>query len=299
VSIIKKAKPLAGALIRKVIFFLRQKKMTLPYDKIVTVALSGGSDSIALAHLLAVYGKRIVDKKNLRFVHVHHGIRGKSADEDASFVKNFAENLGVECFFYQRDPEKIAKKSVEQVLRAYRKSCFDDVCKKTQAKVWTAHHADDLAETVLWRIFTGCLWSHGKGIQFETSLQIRPFLSVRKKTLQDYLLQEEQFYREDETNFNNQFLRSRLRLSLMPSIEEQFPQAVSHLCAIAQHFEQQKDSFESQNAQQAFVQLLSALGVRPRRVQIEQFFHLLKTDWTGSFDLAKGFCLVRHPEKNR
>ena len=97
----------------------------------------------------------------------------------------------------------------------------------------TAHQADDLAETLLWRLFRGEGQIQGEGILLRYSGQMRPFLETRKKDLVRFLEEEGVEWGEDLTNEDRRFMRAGLRQELMPVIERHFPRAIDHLVAAA------------------------------------------------------------------
>jgi len=204
-------------------------------DSHILCAVSGGSDSIALAHLLIKYGRKVVSPKKIILVHVNHGWRGKDSDDDARFVRAFARQHGVKAVVYKvRQPRVPEGESWENAARRQRKRIFKKAMAKYGASfVLTAHQADDLAETLLWRIFTGAAQTHGGGIRAIEQHEVRPMLPFRKWELKEFLKEEEQAWREDVTNEQGRFLRSQMRLELMPTIERLFPRAVAHLVDLA------------------------------------------------------------------
>lgn len=295
-----------GRLIRKVIGFLRQKGLELPLpatkDSHILCAVSGGSDSIALAHLLIKYGRKVVSTKKIILVHVNHGWRGKDSDDDARFVRAFARQHGVKAVVYKvRQPRVPEGESWENAARRSRKRIFKKAMAKYGAShVLTAHQADDLAETLLWRIFTGAAQTHGGGIRAIEQHEVRPLLPFRKGELKEFLREEEQAWREDVTNEQGRFLRSQMRLELMPSIERLFPRAVEHLVELAlavQRAETPSDS--TPVVTQAVETLLGQLGIRGRRAHFEfikgrqlgQGTHRSQTQQSGEVHLPQGWRL--------
>ncbi len=218
-----------GKLIREVIQFLRSQGVALPLTSDILIAVSGGPDSVALAHLLVHYGRRVGLKKQIRVLHINHGWRGDESDADAQFVKGLAKKWNVPITVRKLRKWDKSDRSWEEVAREERKRIFEKEALKRNAKVLTAHQADDLAETLVWRFFTGAIQSHGAGIRAQVDFELRPFLRVRKETLIQYLQEEGISWCSDRTNFEGRFLRSKMRLLLMPAIESLFPRAVEHL----------------------------------------------------------------------
>ncbi len=225
-----KAGPIGGALIRKVIAALRPH-FSLPLSSDILVSVSAGSDSTALAHLLVHLGRRLVPKHRIRLVHVNHGWRGEASVSDEQWLRALAKRWEVPITVH-RGPLPQDGVSWEAQAREFRQRVYASRTEElglASPRVFTAHHADDLAETLLWRLLTGAAQTHGGGIQEVTEFEVRPLLRVRKQVLLDYLQECEQGFCVDATNFEERFLRSQMRARLMPELERLFPQAVNHL----------------------------------------------------------------------
>jgi tRNA(Ile)-lysidine synthase len=217
-----------GTLIREVISFMRLNQIQLPL-KNVYIAVSGGADSVALAHLLVHFGRKVVDRKNIKLLHINHGWRGKDSDADQKFVEKLGKSWKIKAVSKKLPKLNSNGVSLEMLARMERKKIYKKLTEKKHSVILTAHHADDLAETMVWRMMTGDLESHGQGIYFRHKNELRPLLRVRKETLKKYLKEERQKWREDVTNAEGRFLRSKMRLKLMPVLEEIFPKSVENL----------------------------------------------------------------------
>lgn len=288
--------PTGGRLIRAVISFLREKEERLPFSSHILIATSGGADSMALAHLLVRYGRRVVSREKITLLHINHGWRGAASDGDARFVRAQAHLWGVACKVVRLRKSDRARKgeSPEERARRARQRIYAKYAKihgKTHgAIVLTAHHADDLAETVLWRLATGAAHTHGGGIAFKHEIEVRPLLRIRKKTLIQYLKEEGQTWREDSTNHEGMLLRSRMRRSVMPELEALFPRAIEHLVDLALRAQNQIDSNTP-----LIRSALGALGIRIRRSHYEGAEKWMKdgTRGCGEIHLADGWRLRR------
>ncbi len=224
---------MGGKLIRNVISAVRANALDLPLTSHILCACSGGADSVALAVLLARYGRRVGGAEQITLVHVNHGWRGKESDADEKFVRALAKRLRV-GFRVHRLREKPSKgDSWEAHARGLRKEIFALESKRRQkldgtpGLVFTAHQADDQAETRLWRFFTGATATLGAGILTRHGVEIRPLLGIRRAELVAFLAEERQTWREDLSNQDPRFLRARMRRDLMPVIETLFPGAVA------------------------------------------------------------------------
>jgi len=287
-----------GKLIRQVIGFLKGQGVALPLDtkdSHILIAVSGGSDSMALAHLVARYGRKVADRSKIRLLHINHGWRGAESDGDEAFVRERAKAWGVKLTVRRLKPLPYtagskAGESLELLAREARKKIFAKEC-KAGTVLLTAHQADDLAETLLWRLFTGSSKTHGGGILAKHGHEVRPFLTARKATLQQYLREEGESWREDRTNHEGRFLRSQMRAQLMPLIEKLFPRAVEHLVRLALHAQDSNHlSYDEGGLFQAVLGARASLGAsgRIQRVHAEQ----LSKDGR-QIDLPGGWRLTR------
>jgi len=287
--------PHGGSLIRKMIAFMRGQGMSLPIDSHILIAISGGPDSTALAHILVNYGRRIIDKDRLSLLHINHNWR-ESAYEDEKFVKNLAKNWNVECLVHRLSPPS-EKTSLEQQAREARKKIFLECAELKNARIFTAHHANDLAETILWRLMTGSFETHGLGIGFEHGVEIRPLLSFKKSVLENYLKEVHQSFQVDETNFCNRFLRSKIRSKIMPPLLEVFPKAIDRLAELGLKT-QKKIKTEDLTADPLDEILEKASTFRWKRSHFQNISHTFEKSrqqksWNGEIHLPDGWKLVR------
>lgn len=164
------------------------------------VAVSGGVDSVVLLH------KLICEKKHQIVVaHFDHGIRSSSAD-DTRFVEGLA--LQYDVVFETRRTE-LGSNASEAIARQYRYEFLRDVARKHEATIATAHHADDVIESIAINLTRGTGW---RGLAVMSSLDIeRPLLHESKAVLYDYALEQNLEWVEDETNQSEVYLRNRLR----------------------------------------------------------------------------------------
>lgn len=295
-----KPKPIGGRLIRDVVAFLKAQDLSLPIAGPVWLAVSGGPDSMALAHLLIRYGRRIVAKEQISLVHVDHGWREGKSSKDALFVKKYAGKMGVPIFIHKLTPPKKQSiyqgRSWEEVARQLRKELYAKVTENDGGVVFTGHQGDDLAETLLWRLFTGAASTHGGGIKFRAQNEVRPFLGIRKARLISFLAEEGIAYCEDETNFEGRFLRSRIRKEILPSLEGVFPRAIEHLIGLgldAQRVAATRSTSMDASRMEAFQSLFAAAGIRGRRNHWEAL-----DAGQPAMDLPGGWRLTRVIQRN-
>lgn len=225
-----KPKNQGGVLLRHLVKVFRTEFKELPLTSHIHIACSGGSDSVGLAVILARYGRRMIDPSKITLIHLNHGWRGKESNQDEIFVKKLAHKLGVSFYSEKLKSLPDAGESWENAGRKERKRFFDKASQiHKNTVVLTAHTADDVAETRLWRLFNGQWQTHSQGILARHGVEFRPLLKVRKSEIQEFLKEENQTWCEDQTNHEGRFLRSRMRKELIPVIEKLFPRAIENL----------------------------------------------------------------------
>lgn len=190
----------------------------------VVVGVSGGADSMALLYVL--YQLRHPLGINLHVAHFNHRLRPK-ADHDEAYVKNFCSKLSLPTSVAYR--KGFLKSSIisEDKARQWRFDFFQKVARETKAQsVALAHTQNDLAETVLMRLLRGAGLMGLRGIlsehQIGTTKFIRPFLSIQRKQIEQYLKTHKIRFCMDETNRQTHYLRNKIRLKLLPSLVKEY-----------------------------------------------------------------------------
>ena len=192
----------------------------------VVVAISGGADSVSLAHALSVLAVR--GEARLVLAHFDHRWREESV-EDARFVEQLAGQLGWK--FVQGQAVEPGVQS-EQLARQQRYAFLLDVARSEGARfVVTAHTADDQVETILDRILRGTGLRGLAGIPRTRVLDegivlLRPLLCCSQSDLRQYLAELGQPWREDPSNQNTDFTRNRIRQVLLPLLRSDFQPSV-------------------------------------------------------------------------
>lgn len=168
------------------------------------VAVSGGVDSVVLLHMLV--NERSND--TLIVAHFDHGIRKESADDEA-FVRQLADHYKLP---FESKREDLGANASEELARDRRYAFLRTVAKKHHAMIVTAHHADDIVETIAINLTRGTGW---RGLAVLNSADIeRPLLGYRKSDLIEYAKQHQLDWREDVTNQDMKYLRNNLRQKL-------------------------------------------------------------------------------------
>lgn len=201
----------------------------------VLIAVSGGPDSMALLHVMAHLGPKL----GLRlFAHgVDHGLRASAASE-LDGAELLAKHLGVPFSRTQVCIEKGG--NLQARARAARYAALVDAAGPAGATfIATAHHGDDRAETVLLRLLRGAGPAGLAVLPPRASLDrtsielVRPFIRARRSEVLAYLERHHISFAGDPSNQDPRYLRTRVRLELMPLLEKLSPGIQSHLVALA------------------------------------------------------------------
>ncbi|UWG97737.1 tRNA lysidine(34) synthetase TilS [Dehalobacter sp. DCM] len=196
-----------------------------PFSRVL-VAVSGGPDSVALAHVIWRYASENKDKCiSLIIVHVNHKVR-KESEREAEQVRKLADQLGTEFILHEFDAKAYAyekKKSFQEASREWRYTRFrEDMHELDCNLLATAHHLGDQAETVLYRLLRGSGATGLAGIYPRKNSVVRPFLTVTKSEIVDYCHDNNLSYAIDQSNLKSDYCRNKIRLELIPVLEQEY-----------------------------------------------------------------------------
>ena len=208
----------------------------LPHAPRYIVAYSGGMDSHVLLHSLAQLREQLANVE-LRAVHVDHGLHASSPDWAAHCVSVCAQ-LGVMCEVRAVDARAPCGTSPEDAARVARYAAFTQVVQSGDV-VFTAHHQDDQAETLLLQLLRGAgpRGSAGMGemSRLGSGWLARPLLEFSRAALRDYALMQQLHWVDDPSNVDTRFDRNYLRQEIMPGLQRRWPAAHVTLARSAQH----------------------------------------------------------------
>ena len=237
---------------RKVLAYIKQNRMIGKKD-MVLAGVSGGSDSMAMLHILKELQKKL--DFTLRVVHVHHGIRGKEADRDRSFVENICRKWQIPCTVYCYDVPGLSREwklGEEETGRIVRKEAFQReaaVC-GMKIKIALAHNQEDLAETMLHNL------CRGTGLRGLCTMRpadgeiIRPILCLSREKIAGYLKQKKIPHIQDSTNLSDEYTRNRIRHHILPMLEQQVNgKAAAHMAETAARISQAEEYLTQQSCQ--------------------------------------------------
>ncbi len=204
----------------------------LPLGCSVVVGLSGGADSIALAHFLSQYQKSHFIR--LIAAHVNHGIRGEEADRDEQFVTDWCSENEVPLKVVHADVPALARErslGIEECGRQVRYDFFRGVC-PPGGKIATAHTLSDGAETVLMNLAKGA-GAHGlRGIPPVRGNIVRPLINISRAEVEAYCGFYHLPFVTDSTNLSEEYARNKIRhsvISVLKEINPAFESAVERM----------------------------------------------------------------------
>ena len=223
------------------------------------IACSGGPDSLALAHVFLHLQKEYGLK--LKVAHLDHMFRGEASKKDACFVADFCQKNNLPYEIRAVDVPAYAAMhglSDETAAREVRYAFLREVAASfADAKIATAHHQGDQAETVLLHLFRGAGSQGLRAMQAVSGDIIRPFLFLTKADIEAYCAVNALEPRFDETNAQTQYTRNKIRLELMPKLQADYNPAIeAALCRSAILLGDEHD-FVKQSALDCWASLLT------------------------------------------
>ncbi|MBI1320633.1 MAG: tRNA lysidine(34) synthetase TilS [Candidatus Hydrogenedens sp.] len=194
----------------------------------VLVACSGGADSVGLLHALVALGYSV------QAAHFNHQTRAGGSDADEAFVRDLCAALGVPLHVDTADVGAEARtcgESFEVCARRLRYAFLERCAVEIGcAVIATGHHADDQAETVLFRLLRGTGVSGLAGIPPVRLLGdcrvVRPLLDCHRADIESWLKAQGHAWQEDESNADPRFLRNRIRHRLLPLLRAEYNPAI-------------------------------------------------------------------------
>ena len=233
--------------------------MFVPGEKVVA-AVSGGSDSMALLHVLEEMGELRLETV---VAHLNHGLRGEESDADAEHARDAAGRLGLVFECRSADAEAFRKSrglSPEDAARRLRYGFFRDVLEKHSAsRIATGHTMNDQAETVVMRLLRGSGSLGLSGIRPVAGEVVRPLIDATREEAREYLRSRGVAWREDSTNSSRRFTRNRIRNELLPALETYNPAVREVLSRTAAVCSMESDFVEAE-AERRFEGLVSRVA---------------------------------------
>lgn len=225
--------------------YIAEQHLVPPKGKVL-LAVSGGRDSVCMAHLFHRAGIPFA------IAHCNFNLRPGDCDRDQEFVRRLAEAYGVEFFTTSFDTKSYAShhcESIEEAARDLRYGFFSSVCSGHGYHcLATAHHRNDAIETFFLNLFRGTGISGLHGIRpsrenFSMKV-IRPMLCFSRPDIDDYILRHRLAYVEDCTNESLDYRRNQIRLRLLPLLRELYPSVDATMMANMERFAQVEEIYD-------------------------------------------------------
>ena len=217
---------------QRVTKYIEKEHLFSPDDKIL-VALSGGADSVALLYILHTAGY------HCEAAHCNFHLRGKESDRDELFVRQLCERMEIHLHTIDFNTTQYATEkhiSIEMAARELRYQWFEKIRKECQADVVAvAHHQDDSIETILLNLIRGTGITGLLGIRPRNGTIVRPLLCINREEIIRYLQNIGQDYVTDSTNLEDEYTRNKIRLNLLPLMQEINPSVKNSLIETSIH----------------------------------------------------------------
>jgi tRNA(Ile)-lysidine synthase len=296
--------------------FIEQQLPFLSKSKVL-VAVSGGVDSVVLAHLCHFSGM------DMALAHCNFKLRGADSDLDEQFVKDLANKLGCDVFVKSFDTKAYMqqyKVSLQMAARELRYQWFHDLIRDTSFdQVLTAHHADDNLETFLINFTRGTGLNGLTGIPLWNEPFARPLLPFSREAILQFAQQESLEWREDISNSSRKYLRNKLRHDVVPALKEinpnllvSFKQTLENLNDTADIVEESlnavaKRAIVYMDAQEVHYKISEFKKVNNSKAYLHEMFkpygftewedvlHLLDAE-SGKFVKSTSHRLIKHRE---
>lgn len=205
--------------------FNSEKGLFNSTDKLL-IAVSGGVDSIVLVELLRQMDNQIA------VAHCNFKLRARESDLDQEFVKEYCEKHDIPFYTISFNTKEIAaerKISTQMAARELRYDWFEDLLERYELdKLVTAHHINDQVETFFVNLLRGSGVKGLSGIPIKAERLIRPLSFATKQEVKDFAASKNLKYREDESNSENKYVRNKIRLEIIPLLEELNPSFIQN-----------------------------------------------------------------------
>lgn len=201
----------------------------------VLLAFSGGIDSVALASLLHEGGYKF------GIAHCHFGLRGKASDDDYSFAETIAQQYAVPFYAVKFDTLQYVAQhsgtSIQMAARQLRYEWLEQVRRDKQyACIATAHHQNDIVETMLYNLTMGTGIGGLHGILPRRGAVVRPLLFANKTDIEQWKMENGLAHREDSSNHETKYVRNKIRHLVVPTLQDINPRLPQTFYENAQRF---------------------------------------------------------------
>jgi tRNA(Ile)-lysidine synthase len=277
--------------------FINKHSLIQPSQKVL-LAVSGGMDSMVMCDLFL--------KAKIDFViaHCNFGLRGEESNEDEMFVKKLSIKYKVPFMvttFQTADFAETEKISTQMAARILRYEWFEKIRKEQNCNyIATAHHQNDVLETVLLNLTKGTGIAGLHGIRVKNGNIIRPLLFAEKETIFDYVVENQIIWREDSSNESNKYQRNLIRNEVVPllkqinpNLENTMQHTVERIAAIEDIFEQEIEMLRKQitwaDSQAVFVNYKAIQTLSQPVIKLSELLKTYHFTYQQSQDIFEAF----------
>ena len=222
--------------------FITENQLFTPTDRLL-LTVSGGIDSVVLTQLCHEAGF------SFGIAHCNFQLRGEDSEGDQLFVRQLAQKYGIDCHVQRFETKAFAKKrgiSTQMAARELRYSWFEEIRQQFHYDyILTAHHQDDLLETVLLNLVRGTGLAGLHGILPKKDRLVRPLLFAPRNDIQAFLTQNHLPWREDSSNASVDYTRNRLRHHVVPILKELNPNVAASVATLAERVKAAENLLEA------------------------------------------------------
>ena len=277
--------------------FINKHNLIQPSQKVL-LAVSGGMDSVVMCDLFS--------KAKINFViaHCNFGLRGEESNEDEMFVKKLSIKYKVPFMvttFQTADFAETEKISIQMAARILRYEWFEKIRREQNCNyIATAHHQNDVLETVLLNLTKGTGIAGLHGIRVKNGHIIRPLLFAEKETFFDYVVENQIIWREDSSNESNKYQRNLIRNEVVPllkqinpNLENSMSHTVERIAAVEDIFEQEIEMLRKQitwaDAQAVFVNYKAIQTLSQPVIKLSELLKPYHFSYQQSQDIFEAF----------
>jgi tRNA(Ile)-lysidine synthase len=212
------------------------------HTKRLLVAVSGGVDSISMAHILYKW------KYQIAIVHCNFQLRGAESDEEENFVKNWAEQKQIQLFIQHFNTKQFAQEhkiTIQEAARKLRYDYFNELAIEHQFDfIVIAHNLDDVMETFFINLLRGTGIKGLTSIPLTNGKLVRPFLFAPRKDILAYAQHEQLLWKDDSSNASDKYLRNQIRHHIIPALSDIEPAVYSTFKNTIEHIKDTNALFE-------------------------------------------------------